>query len=346
MSKIIPFTLILCCALCVLRLSAQQKLPVDYADPLIGTSESRWMLNPGATLPFGMVQLSPDNQSQHWKAGYEYTIGSVFGFSHIHAWTMSGLSVMPTKGVLNPYIYPHADVPITVMPTKGVLNPYIYPHADVPISTGSTAGHRSRIDKNTEKATPGYYSVDLVDFDIKTELTSTTRSGFFRFTFPETNEGHVFFNLLFPQEYETKILDAKITKVSDTEIEGYSRQVSAGWNDYTVHFVARFNKPFKLFGGWEEKDIVSLVSIDQARMNLEKELIEPYGWDFNAVKENARTVWGNLLGKIEVSGGSETNKTKFYTNLYRSYVARAILSDVNGKYVDPCEEIKQLKDPG
>lgn len=339
-----------------------QKSPIDYADPLIGTSESRWMLNPGATLPFGMVQLSPDNQSQYWKAGYEYTIGSVFGFSHLHAWTMSGLSIMPTKGVLNPYIYPNADVPI---------------------STGETAGHRSRIDKNTEKASPGYYSVDLVDFDIKTELTSTTRCGFFRFTFPKTSEGHVFFNLLFPQEYETIILDAKITKVSDTEIEGYSKQSGGGFNkrggfnDYTVHFVARFNKPFKLFGGWEEKNLVSgleeitgkgdvgayvdfetiegeevllqtgisLVSIDQARLNLEKEIIEPFGWDFNAVKENAENIWNNLLGKIEVSGDDEIDKTKFYTNLYRSYVARAILSDVNGKYRDPCENVKQLKDP-
>src|SRR6056297_3801407 len=169
----------------LMNATAQPKQPVDYADPLLGSSESRWMLNPGVTLPFGMVQLSPDNQSQYWKAGYEYTIGSIFGFSHIHAWTMSGLSVQPTEGVLNPYIYPHADVPI---------------------STGGTSGHRSRIDKNTEEARPGYYAVDLVDFQIKTELTSTTRCGFFRFTFPETNEGHVFFNLLFPQEYRTKVL--------------------------------------------------------------------------------------------------------------------------------------------
>ncbi len=354
--KKIFFIALIIFRICSIHILAQQKQPVDYADPLIGTSESRWMLNPGVTLPFGMVQLSPDNQSQYWKAGYEYTIGSIFGFSHIHAWTMSGLSVMPTKGVLNPYIYPHADVPI---------------------STGGTAGHRSRIDKNTEKASPGYYSVDLVDFGIKTELTSTTRCGFFQFTFPETNEGHVFFNLLFPQEYETKILDAKITKVSDTEIEGYSKQTSAEFNDYTVYFVARFNKPFKLFGGWEEKDIVSnvqeitgkgdvgayvdfettegeivllqtgisLVSIDQARLNLEKEMIEPYGWDFNMVRENARTVWNNLLSKIEVNGGSEIDKVKFYTNLYRSYVARAIWSDVNGKYRDPCEDIRQLNDP-
>lgn len=335
---------------------AQQKQPVDYADPLMGTSESRWMLNPGSTLPFGMVQLSPDNQAQNWKAGYEYTIGSIFGFSHIHAWTMAGLSVMPTNGILNPYIYPNADAPI---------------------STGRTAGHRSRIDKTTEEAEPGYYSVNLVDFNIKTELTSTTRCGFFRFTFPETNEGHVLFNLLFPQEYKTEVLDAKITRVSDTEIEGYSQQTSAGFNDYTVHFVVRFNKPFKAFGGWVEKNIreniseiegkgdvgayvdfetnqdeqvlmqtaISLVSIEQARLNLQKELVEPFGWNFDAVRESAKEIWNNLLGKIEVEGGSETDKKKFYTNLYRSYVARAIWSDVNGKYRDPCENIRQLENP-
>lgn len=348
--------ILICSGLSAINVFSQQKEPVDYANPLLGTSESRWMLNPGVTLPFGMVQLSPDNQSQNWKAGYEYTIGSVFGFSHIHAWTMSGLSVMPTKGVLRPHIYPHADVPI---------------------STGGTAGHRSRIDKNTEQASPGYYSVDLVDFDIRTELTSTTRCGFFRFTFPETDEGHVYFNLLFPQEYRTEIKDAVVTKVSDTEIEGYSHQFSGRFNDYIVHFVARFNKPFKLFGGWEEKEIqkditkisgkgdigayvdfeteegevvllqtgISLVSIEQARLNLEEELINPYGWDFESVRADARKVWNDLLSKIEVSGGSEEDKTKFYTNLYRSYVARAILSDVNGKYMDPCEVEKQSDSP-
>ena len=80
----------------------KQKEPVDYADPLMGTSESRWMLNPGASMPFGMVQLSPDNQGNRWKAGYEYTLSSISGFSHIHSWTMAGLSVMPTVGIINP----------------------------------------------------------------------------------------------------------------------------------------------------------------------------------------------------------------------------------------------------
>mgnify|MGYP005842890931 CR=1 FL=1 len=356
------------------RLSAQ-KQPVDYADPLLGTSESRWMLNPGATLPFGMVQLSPDNQAHGSKAGYEYTIGSVYGFSHVHSWTMSGLSVMPAKGILQPGIYPNADAPI---------------------STGRrTSGHRSRIDKTTEQATPGYYRTDLVDFDITTEVTCTTRCGFFRMTFPETDEGHVYFNLLFPQEYDSKIVDAKITRISDTQIEGYSQQLSplriwsphaTEFNAYTVHFVIRFNKPFKLFGGWAEEDIpedvskirvkkgvteikgkgdvgayvdfdtyegeevlmqtaISLVSIDQARLNLQTELIKPFGWDFDAVKENARTVWNELLSKIQVSGGTETEKKKFYSNLYRSYAARTIWSDVNGMYRDPCEKIRILEDP-
>jgi len=190
-------------------------------------------------------------------------------------------------------------------------------------------------------------------------------------------------------------VDAKITRISDTEIEGYSKQLgplriwsphATEFNDYTVHFVARFNKSFKLLGGWAEdnipedvskiqvkKDIkeiegkgdvgvyvdfetqegeevllqtaISLVSIDQARLNLETELAKPYGWNFNAVRENARIIWNNLLSKIEVNGGTETDKLKFYTNLYRSYVARTIWSDVNGRYRDPCENIRTLNDP-
>ena len=339
---------------------AQQKQPVDYADPMVGTSESRWMLNPGATLPFGMVQLSPDNQSTDWKAGYEYTLESISGFSHIHAWTMAGLSVMPTTGVVNPAIYP----------------------PDAPTTTGRTAGHRSRINKSTEKASPGYYAADLINYNIKAEVTSTTRAGFFKFTFPETQEAHVLFNLLFPAEYPFNVLEATITRVSDTEIEGYSKQQSGnfmrlgGFNDYTVHFVARFNKPFKQLGGWQGKEMsknitqltgkddigawvdfdtkqgevilmqtgISYVSIEQARLNLNQEM-NPFHWDFEAARKNASAIWNDLLSKIKVEGSTEQNKKKFYTNLYRSYCARSILSDVNGKYHDACEQERQLPDP-
>jgi predicted alpha-1,2-mannosidase len=333
---------------CALLVTAQQKEPVDYADPLLGTSESRWMLNPGATMPFGMVQLAPDNQGGVWKSGYEYTLNNIGGFSHIHSWTMAGLSVMPTVGALNTRRGP-ADGP----------------------TTGWTTGYRSRIYKETEKASPGYYGVKLMNGDITTELTSTTRAGFFRFTIPEEEDLHVLLDLDIPFENTAEILDAKITKVSDKEIEGYSHQ-KWSWNEYTVHFVVRFNKPIESFGGWKGnqniKDVnevagkgrmgafanfkttknevllmqsaISLVSVDQARLNLQTEM-DPYNWNFDAVKDNARKVWNDLLSKIQVQGGTETDKKKFYSNMYRSYVARTTWSDVNGKYVDVNEKVRQ-----
>ncbi len=336
-----------------LMLHAQQKEPVDYADPLLGTSESRWMLNPGATMPFGMVQLSPDNQGDVWKSGYEYSLNNIGGFSHVHSWTMVGLSVMPTVGLLSTY--------------RGA--------ADAP-TTGWTSGYRSRIDKSTEVAKPGYYGITLMNGNIRTELTSTTRAGFFRFTYPEAHdEAHILLDLDIPGEAKTNILDAKITRISDTEIEGYSHQ-KWSWNEYTIHFVVRFNKPMKSFGGWNgdkvQKEIkqvlgkgrvgafadfkvnagdvilmqtgISLVSIEQARLNLETEM-NPFKWDFDAVKTNARNVWNTMLSKIKVEGGTETDKKKFYSNFYRSYVARTTWSDVNGKYVDVNEKVQQANSP-
>jgi predicted alpha-1,2-mannosidase len=342
--------------------SQAAKTPVDHVDPFMGTSESRWMQFPGATMPFGMVQLSPNNQMDVWFGGYEYTIASVHGFSHFQAWEMAGLSVMPTVGLIDPVISE---------PDKPSSGRY---------------GVRSPIDKNTEEASPGYYATDLLNYGIRVELTSTTRCGFFRFTFPETDKANVYFHLSFPSENKHKLLDAKITRISNTEIEGYSQQKNGrGWNEYTVHFVARFNKPFKVLGGWEgpntewwalsnirhdvaeisgKEDVgtyvtfdtkegeaillqtgISLVSIEQARLNLETELTKPFGWNFDAVRKNAHDVWNHLLGKIEVKGGTETDKKKFYTNLYRCYCARQILSDVNGKYKDPCEVTRQTDDP-
>jgi predicted alpha-1,2-mannosidase len=333
----------------VINLTAQTKQPVDYADPLLGTSESRWMLNPGATMPFGMVQLAPDNQGGVWKSGYEYSLNNVGGFSHIHSWTMAGLSVMPTVGVLNTRRGP-ADGP----------------------TTGWTTGYRSRIDKATEKASPGYYAVTLMNGNIHTELTTTTRTGFFRFTFPDEEDAHILLDLDIPFENTAEILDAKFTRISDTEIEGYSKQ-KWSWNEYTVHFVVRFNKPMKAFGGWKgntvEKDVkeiagkgkmgayadfktskgevilmqtaISLVSIEQARLNMTTE-VNSFNWNFDAVHQQARKVWNDLLSKVKVEGGTEANKKKFYSNFYRSYVARTTWSDVNGKYVDVNEKVQQV----
>ncbi len=337
---------------------ARERTPADWVDPLIGTSTSRWMLYPGSSLPFGMVKLSPDNQGHDparrlWKAGYEYTVENIMGFSHVHAWTMGGLLTMPVTG------------PRRIDPG---------PEND------PDAGYRSRFDHARETASPGYYAVTLDDYGIRAELTCTTRAGFQRYTYPASGERRILFDLLFPTEYGKKVLDAAITRAGDREIEGYAKMqagsYAADYQCYTLHFVARTDVPFTSMDGWTKgtikKDIekiagagdigaflnfpagstrtvrlqtgISLVSVAQARLNLETEM-KPFGWDFDACRGAARRTWNDLLGKIRVAGGRAVDHVKFYTNLYRAYCARTIWSDVNGKYVDPCEKVRTLPDP-
>jgi predicted alpha-1,2-mannosidase len=333
------------------------KNPVDYVDPKIGTAirTKRWMLFPGATTPFGMVALSPDNldRTGWYKGGFDPHLGNIAGFSHIHAWTMAGLLTMPAVGELK-------------------VQPGTMEDPD--------SGYRSRFSKDVASA--GYYAVTLDDYNIRAEFTATTRSGFHRYTFPETEQAHILFDLKFPSEYHFNLVSADIKKNSDTEIIGYSRMVenkhTGPWQDYILHFVIQFDKPFRSFGFWRNDEVFtdvdqldaildadigtfvnfttqegevikvktgfSLVSIDQARLNLETET-GSFGWDFDAVRNASRTTWNDLLKKIEIEGGTEADKTKFYTALYRSFCARATLSDVNGKYVDMCEQVVQLEDP-
>jgi predicted alpha-1,2-mannosidase len=351
--KILIFTAFLLSALAI---HAQQ--PVDYVDCFIGTSNSRWMLGPYAQLPFGMVQLGPDNQSDVWMGGYEYSMHSISGFSHIHAWTMGGLMMMPTTA---DFVFDN-------------------PHVDSPFK-GANAGYHSRILKNTEKATPGYYEVELYDHQTKVEITATTRCGFQRYTYPKCKESRILIDLQFPTEhdYGFKVLDAKITKVSNTELEGYADCRSgawASWNDYKLHFVVRLSRPVENMSGWNnnkvtdditeisgqgdigvvlkyntnEGDVImvqtglSLVSIEGARKNLDAEL-SLYKWDFDQVANDARNTWNKLLGRIQVEGGSETDKKKFYTNLYRTFSGKQTWNDVDGKYRDAAERIQQLQ-PG
>ena len=329
-----------------------EKELADYVDPLIGTSSSRWMLFPGPCLPFGMVKLSPDNTDEglyKLGAGYEYKINSISGFGHVHSWMMGSFITMPTTGELK---------------IKSGT-------ADEPDS-----GYRSRINNEKTKASAGYYSTVLEDYNVLAELTATTRGGFQRYTFPKTEGGRVLFDFQVTEEEPSTILEAEITKVSDTKIEGYLKREAGEWNEYTLHFVAQFNRPFEFMGGWKGSDIldktdvikitenqdlgiflefdlsddqtvllktaISYVSIDQAWLNLRTELDE-FDWNFEAAHKNARSIWNEMLGKIKVEGGSETDKLKFYTNLYRSYSSRSIFSDVNGKYVDACENIQQAE---
>ena len=120
-----------------LSISGQPKNPVDYVDPLMGSHDSRWIMFPGPSLPFGMVKLSPDNQELGWKAGYDYDINNIAGFSHVHSWTMAGILTLPTTGPL-------------------MTQPGTEKHPE--------KGYRSLIRHETENASPGYYSVFLDDY--------------------------------------------------------------------------------------------------------------------------------------------------------------------------------------
>ncbi|MCP4312765.1 MAG: glycoside hydrolase family 92 protein [Bacteroidetes bacterium] len=330
----------------------QEPRPVDYVDPLLGSHDSRWINFPGPTLPFGMVKLSPDNQELGWKAGYEYNIDNIAGFSHLHSWTMAGLLTMPATGPLK-----------TIPGTE----------------KDPDRGYRSRFSHSGEKASPGYYSVFLEDYGILAELTSTMRTGVQRYTFPQADTARILVDLLIPSEYGFENFYTEVRRVNDREIQGVSYQQSlrkANYNEYVLHFVMRFSKPFKTMNGWVKEEVIrdtewissgfgfkdvgafmefstvegeqimvqtgiSLVSVEQARLNLETEM-EPYGWDFNAVRNEARETWNRLLGKIRVKGGTETNLKKFYTNLYRAYSGRTTWNDVNGRYMDMYEKEQVL----
>ena len=331
-----------------------QKINVDYVDPLIGSHNSRWIMFPGPTMPFGMVKLSPDNQELGWKAGYDYNIDNIAGFSHIHSWTMAGLLTMPTTGELK-------------------IKPGTEKHPE--------RGYRSKFKHENEKATVGYYSVLLDDYNVKAELTTTTRTGFHRYTFPKNDSARILVDFLTPSEYGYEIGYTEAKKVSDTEVEGITYQQSlrkANYNEYVLHFVMRFNKPIKTFNGWVKEDVIrnveyvssqfghkdcgffvefetaegeqimvqtgiSLVSAEQARLNLETEL-NSFNWDFDKVVENNKQAWSKILSTIDVDGGSEADKTKFYTNFYRTYAGRTTWSDVNGKYIDMYEKVQQMPD--
>ncbi|MEE4115594.1 MAG: GH92 family glycosyl hydrolase [Marinilabiliaceae bacterium] len=342
----------------IIREAKKEITPAAYVDTKIGTAHSRWMIAPGPWMPFSMVKLSPDNQNDSWQAGYEPAFESIGCFSHIHEWTIAGLGCMPANGPLQTKVGDEKDV---------------------------DSGYRSRIDKFTEEAPIGYYKARLTDYDITAELTSTTRCGFQRYTFPAEKEGsRVLLDLVIPSEYTYKSLKAHFKKTDDKTVEGYSHQLCPNtWaggisQEYIVHFVAEFDQPISGFKVWTEngievtddftvsnaKDVgaivefdtksnrvvqlrtgISYVSIDNARENLETEITEPFGWDFDAVRQHHVDTWNKLMRRVKISSNDSREKMRFYNNFYRSLCSRNTFSDVNGEWRDADENIRRMEDP-
>jgi len=328
-----------------------------YVDTKIGSAHSRWMIAPGPWMPFSMVKMSPDNQNNGWQSGYDPIFESIGCFSHIHEWTMRGLGTMPTNGPLKTSVGDQVD---------------------------PDSGYRSRIDKTTEEAPIGYYKVDLTDYDIRAEVTATSRCGFQRYTFPKDREGsRVLLDLVIPSEYRYNSIEAYIKKTGENSIEGYSHQLSPNtWSggisqEYTVHFVAEFDQPISGLSVWTEDGVketdvieirnaedvgaivefdthennvvqlktgISYVSIANARENLETEINKPFGWDFNAVRQNNIKIWTDLFQRVKITSSNRLEKVRFYNNMYRS-LCRNTFSDVNGEWMDADENIRKMDDP-
>ncbi|HXU81790.1 MAG TPA: glycoside hydrolase family 92 protein, partial [Polyangia bacterium] len=210
---------------------AASAAPVDDVDPFIGTG-GEGHTYPGATVPFGMVQLSPETdvrdfkKSFPWAAGYRHDDKTILGFAHTH---FSGTG--------------HSDLgDVLLVPTTGPLQ------LEPGTPENPDAGYRSRFSHDDERATPGFYSVVLKDPGVKVELTATNRVGLHRYTFPRSDSAHVLLDLVSSiYNYDGKVLWSQIRVESDTLVTGF-RQTKGWAPDRRVYFAIEFSRPFKTYG--------------------------------------------------------------------------------------------------
>ena len=298
----------------------------DLVDPLIG-SGGHGHVFVGADVPFGMVQVGPTSVTEGWDwcSGYHESDSTVIGFSHTH------LSGTGCGDLLD----------VTVMPVTG--HDLVYARGRVD-SIGS--GLWSYADRGREVVRPGYYSVPLTRYDILAEMTSTSRVGMHRYSFPDSRENAVVFDLMNGGNWDSPV-DVHIETVGDRRVQGWRH--SKGWApDQKLFFVAEFSRPFSglqlkgeggMFGRVDFPDLngepllmkvaISAVSVEGAAENMEKEL---RGWDFDGVAEAANREWNTSLGKIRIKGGTEDQRKIFYTALYHTMIAPSEFSDVSGRW--------------
>ena len=313
----------------------------QYVNPLIGT-DFTGNTYPGAQVPFGKVQLSPDNGLPGWNriSGYYYPDSTIAGFSHTH---LSGTGAGD--------LYDIMFMPVT--------RPY--KEAEPPLGIHSSFSH------NDEFASAGYYRVLLKDYNINVELTATERCGIQRYTFPKA-ESSIFLNLKKAMNWDFT-LDSYIEVVDSCTIRGY--RISQGWSpEQHVYFQTRFSRPFDdyqidktdittkekgkigtayiaRFDFNTEKDeeilvttALSGVSMEGAALNLQTEAPKD---DFDYYYAQAVSNWNTQLGKIKIEGGSTDDQTVFYTALYHSMLAPTIYSDVDGSYMGADRKIHKAE---
>lgn len=291
---------------------------VELVYPFLDAANSRWFFFSSACRPFGMVNLSPDTEIDGaWGSGYRYNTDTIRGLSHVHAWQMAGLSVLPVH-------YIEGD-------ESAILSNYYSPFSH-----------------EQEAAKPGWHRLVLDRYGIEVELTSTTRVGFHQYTFPMADQRGVVFNLGGKMGPST-LKDGKLEKVNDRLVTGSVTNAPTRRRpkDLTVYFAIAFDQDVQEIVEGEEgkfllkldqqsnnllmKAAISYTSIENAQRNLQEELP---GWNFEKIKDESALEWDRLLSRIEVEGGSDEDQRRFYTDLWHSLQGRRIISDVNGAYPD------------
>ena len=299
--------------------SKEKIRPVDQVYPLLDTANSRWFFFSSASRPFGMVNLSPDNQiGGAWGSGYRYDTDTVKGFSHIHAWQMSGVSVMP---VIIPNENPHS-----------IFKDFF-----------------SKFNHETEKISPGYHYLELDRYHISTALTSTLRTGFHQYSFPDEGEAAILFNLntmLGPCENS----DGYLVQIDEKELSGslVMEETHRRPKPLTVYFSVKLNTKITSLEKDKEtgnylvklensadnvlmKISISYTSLENAKNNMQAEMPK---WNFEEIVTKSQQEWNSLLGRIEIEGGSHDDQRRFYTDLWHALQGRRVISDINGAYPD------------
>lgn len=330
-----------CLAALLAACTSQKENPVDFIDPFIGTG-FHGHTYPGATVPFGAVQLSPDTRAGNWDAcaGYHYDDSTLTGFSHTH---LSGTGCIDLGDLL-------------IRPTTQTVDP-----SRQPMYAPAAFRHED------EKAEAGYYAVLLHEEGIRAELTATAHTGVHRYTFPKESTPTVIVDLKHSLDNE-HIYESSLQVVNPHEMTGMRN--TRGWSDnQRIYFVIQCSQPFekatlvsnqKALEGKEAEGTdlqallkfkdhtsepivmkvgLSIVSVENARENLQAEV---EGFDFDAVKQAAYHTWNDAVSAIKVEGGTEEQKTNFYTALYHSMVVPNVVSDVNGQYRRHDQTIGQL----
>ena len=336
-SVLILLTFFLSCNNSTSISEAQKDQPLtNYVNTFIGTG-GHGHTYPGATLPFGMMQLSPDTRLDGWDgcSGYHYSDNYIYGFSHTH---LSGTGISDYGDIL-------------LMPTNA---------QNFNNGADGKKGYRAHFSHDNESAEPGYYKVHLDSTNIDVELTVAERSGIHKYEYPSSENQFVILDL----EHRDKVLDAKIEKISDTEIVGY-RHSEAWAKDQRLFFIIKTSHPFSdvlqsppetgtpgarrtalNFINPNNEPIyikvgISAVDIDGARKNLEAEVLHK---DFETVKKEAQQLWESQLEKIVIEGDDLDKKTNFYSALYHTMLAPQLYQDVDGRYRGMDLKIHNTKD--